>query len=64
MTNYEKFTEVFGFEFDVENGYSKCPIKPEICEKLPFDCPECPFNEWWKKEYKKCFKLKKGYGGE
>ena len=57
MTNLEKFKDVFGFELDVENGGS-CPVLPEVCENLPFDCPECPFSGWWDKEYKECFKLR------
>ena len=61
MTNKEKFEEVFGFEPDIENT---CPAPGEVCEKLPFDCSECPFSGWWDKEYKECFKLKREYGGK
>lgn len=59
MTNGEKFEEVFGFV--PENKY--CIVPDKICkyvcatEKI-IRCAECPFHDYFKKEYKPCFRLR------
>lgn len=55
MTNREKFKEVFGFYPDVVT----CVAPPKICEiEKGNDCYNCPFYDWWDKEYKACFEIK------
>ena len=60
MTNREKFKEVFGFYPDV----ASCVVPRKICaieiKKGNDDCYNCPFDEWWDKEYKACFEIKDG----
>lgn len=55
MTNGEKFTEVFGFKHN-----ATCPAPYSIHEERNF-CDGCPFDGFWGKEYKECFKLKEEY---
>ena len=59
MTNIEKFEEVFGF-VPSRNVTRECVIPNKICEEID-DCAGCPFNEWWNREYKSCFRIKEEY---
>lgn len=64
MTNAEKFKEVFGMTPNKDS----CPIfSSKICSeqlKKHFNdpcedcCKDCPFEDWWNKEYRPCFKIK------
>ena len=56
MTNKEKFEKVFGFE---PNDTLECIVPHEVCETVSGVCFECPFGDFWNKEYKSCFKLDK-----
>lgn len=51
MTNKEKFAEVFGFKPDER----VCVATPKVC--LGNECETCPFDDFWNKEYKACFKM-------
>ena len=59
MTNREKFEEVFGFK---PNDDAECVAPMLICYINDNICAskekECPFYDWWDKEYKPCFKLR------
>lgn len=57
MTNREKFKEVFGFE----KNKNICLMPDSVCASVNFECPFCPFKDWWDKEYKSCFKLKEEF---
>lgn len=52
MTNGEKFKEVFGFK------PQHCVAPARVCEKQNMKCRECPFDNFWDKEYKACFCIK------
>lgn len=54
MTNREKFAEVFGFE---PKDTIECFMPKEVCNVKNGICCECPFMNFWDKEYKSCFKL-------
>ena len=64
MTNREKFKEVFGYTPYTEN---MCVAPIKICEEYAENgkdfgqCGECPFKNWWDKEYKPCFKLREDF---
>lgn len=47
MTNTEKFKEVYGFE-PKEN----CIMPTIVCLANNKDCNLCPYENWWKKEFK------------
>lgn len=51
MTNREKFAEVFGFKPDER----VCVAPPKVC--LGNECETCPFDDFWNKEYKACFRI-------
>ncbi len=60
MTNREKFKEVFGFKPSVD---AECIMPTSVCfihDKICMSSQEgdCPFFDWWDKEYKPCFQLK------
>ena len=55
MTNREKFKEVFGFEHN-----SDCPAPIRVCDEI-MKCEDCPFDNFFDKEYKGCFKMKEEY---
>ena len=55
MTNKEKFKEVFGFTPDER----VCVATPKVC--LGNECEVCPFDDFWNKEYKACFKIDSKY---
>jgi hypothetical protein len=58
MTNREKFKEVFGFYPDMVS----CVVPRKICKMQKGNgCDNCPFDDWWSKEYKECFELKEEY---
>ena len=59
MTNREKFKETFGFNFD-SDSFSNCLAPEGVCRNYD-SCEECPFDEFWDKEYKSCFKLKEEF---
>lgn len=65
MTNAEKFKEVFGFTLE---NVSDCSLVPtSVCDdqqnKNGYDgmCSNCPFHDWWNKEYKACFRIDSKY---
>lgn len=68
MTNGEKFKEVFGFipepEFDCGCAPRKvCNEQKKVHNRNTANmCFDCPFNDWWNKEYKPCFKMKGEFG--
>ena len=48
MRNREKFCEVFGFTPDVD---AEC-IAPKVeCDIHKNNCSECPYSNWFFKEY-------------
>ena len=53
MTNKEKFKEVFGFTPRTDT----CDLSPNICNHQK-TCDDCPFKDFWDKEYRACFRLK------
>ena len=55
MTNGEKFKEVFGFE-PCEDA--ECILPKSVCDTQDGFCNNCPFYDFWNKEYKACFKMK------
>lgn len=55
MTNREKFKEVFDF------NPSDCVAPTSICIDRRMGCKDCPFHDWWDKEYKPCFKIKEEF---
>ena len=64
MTNTEKFKETFGFAPEVEkDGSISCIGSPKVCDEQykknsPLSgCSDCPFKDWWNKEYKACFRI-------
>ena len=65
MTNREKFKETFGFKPN-----NTCAIAPfKICnqyEECLLDDTEnnCPFYDWWNKEYLPCFVLAEEFEDE
>lgn len=59
MTNREKFKETFGFDFDADS-FSNCLAPANVCKEFD-SCEECPFLDFWDKEYKPCFKLKEEF---
>ena len=59
MTNKEKFKEVFGFSPNRMIG-SMCPAPDKVCRQQ-HNCPTCPFQFWWTKEYKSCFEIKEEF---
>ena len=59
MTNREKFKETFGFNFD-SDSFSNCLAPEGVCRNYD-SCEECPFDEFWDKEYKPCFKIKEEF---
>ena len=67
MTNAEKFKEVFGFTPEPEFSCGCTPKK--VCreqekkhgEKSSEVCSDCPFRDWWNKEYKACFQIRSDY---
>lgn len=60
MTNREKFKETFGFNIDTDHLSSGCVAPWGVCETIR-GCDECPFDEWWDREYKPCFQIKEGF---
>ena len=68
MTNLEKFREVFGF---TPTPY--CIGNEKFCDErnrkegtaevgIFYDpCEDCPFHDWWNKEYKPCFRIKEEF---
>lgn len=61
MTNKEKFIETFGFEPDT----SMCVAPRAVCRDTirtnPVEedaCKICPFQGWFNKEYKECFRMR------
>jgi hypothetical protein len=40
------------------NVDAECVMPTKICYINDEICNECPFEDWWDKEYKSCFKLK------
>ena len=63
MTNREKFKEVFGFTPRAE---SECVAPVMICRSREYVCldpddSDCPFWNWWDKEYRECFQLKEEF---
>jgi hypothetical protein len=54
MTNAEKFEKVFGFS---PNEDLECPMPTDVCYVNNEICNNCPFDDFWQKEYKPCFKL-------
>lgn len=54
MTNIEKFKEVFGFVPSIEK--ESCVGAPIMCDVVS-SCRECPFRNWWDREFKECFKM-------
>lgn len=58
ITNRQKFKEIFGFtpRADAECiAPSKiCYINNDVCTNAE---SECPFWNWWDKEYKACFQI-------
>lgn len=59
MTNKEKFKEVFGFSLN-ESAIGVCPAPKTVCKQMRYN-QECPFRDWWDKEYKPCFKLREDF---
>lgn len=58
MTNGEKFKEVFGFTQDKK----VCVAPLTVCEIFYAQCGKgCPFDDWWNKEYKPCFRMKEEF---
>ena len=63
MTNLEKFKEVFGFIPTIHDDTITCIGVDRVCDEQyrknrPYvGCSDCPFNDWWNKEYKPCFKM-------
>lgn len=58
MTNREKFKEVFGFK---PNDDAECVAPSKICYIQDDICNDCPFEDWWDKEYKECFRMKEEF---
>ena len=54
MTNREKFKETFGFR---PNPDAECVAPTSICDIQNDICNDCPFENWWEKEYIPCFKM-------
>lgn len=54
MTNAEKFKEVFGFK---PSGDAGCVAPNAICDIQNEVCNDCPFDNWWDKEYIPCFEM-------
>ena len=54
MTNSEKFKEVFGF---IPNDTLECIVPHEVCDTVGGVCFECPFGDFWNREYRECFTL-------
>ena len=52
MTNAEKFKEVFGFEPEIP---LECLFPKEVCKVASNNCYNCPFLDWWHREYLECF---------
>lgn len=61
MTNREKFKETFGFDLDRVN-LSMCPVAEKICKQQGI-CKVCPFQYFWEREYKPCFKMREDLDG-
>ena len=59
MTNIEKFKEVFGFMPRI----NACLGPSKVCREHEL-CDDCPFNGWFEKEFKPCFKIKDEYEEE
>lgn len=59
MTNREKFEDVYGFEPDQR----LCVAPQMVCDSQHGNCFKCPFNKFWEKEYRECFKIRKEYAG-
>ena len=58
MTNGEKFKEVFGFKPDER----VCVAPQTVCEMFYAQCSkDCPFHDWWNKEYKACFRIREDF---
>ena len=57
MTNSEKFESVFGFKPSDDAG---CVAPAAVCDIQDGVCNDCPFDNWWNKEYKACFKILEG----
>ena len=60
MTNAEKFKEVFGFNPDVK----ACVMPHTVCTYANENseissCAKCDLRNWFSKEYKPCFRLRK-----
>ena len=53
MTNAEKFKETFGYE----PRRDVCVAPFFVCDDFR-QCAKCPFWDWWRKEYKPCFRMK------
>lgn len=71
MTNLEMFKKVFGFtpcmpytDYDkCQTGTLPCPAPEKVCDVMEslydnWACENCPFDDWWHKEYKPCFSLR------
>ena len=56
MTNREKFREVFGFY----PSNRDCVMPKKVCKEQD-GCTSCPFDDFWKMEYKECFEIKEKY---
>lgn len=51
MTNREKFEEIFQ-SITVDKTLQGCLVCPDdICKACP-DCKDCPYDDWWEREYK------------
>lgn len=51
MTNKEKFEEVFRTPITDTEHLQGCLVCPDdICKSHP-DCKDCPYDDWWDKEY-------------
>lgn len=65
MTNAEKFKEIFGFT----HGKRLCVAPQTVCDEQALkhigetvdECKDCPFYDWWDKEYKACFQIRSDY---
>ena len=67
MTNAEKFKEVFGYTPDKETCVAPDSVCMASCGRANSAteeaCQVCPFDGWWNKEYKPCFRLKEELEG-
>ena len=63
MTNLDKFKEVFGFIPTIHDDTITCIGVDKVCDEQyrknrPYvGCSDCPFYNWWEKEYIPCFEM-------